>query len=243
MKKNIYYYEDEKIKLYPFVMFGIGVIVMIFLTVLKIKDPNNWAPYGYLIAMCFMFFWTWIAFAFAYYMTIKPRYLFLKEKKDILNNGNMINGEIIDNKKEVKLYVNGKPGAWRYYAKIKLNEGLEEKTFWTPELLFNPNNLLTNNVLVYKYNNKYYTTGFEISDNPINEKTDTEKTENENIDNNKIFKNLGMKIYLIGFSLFWFGFLIIFDYTAIQQKNVELLLFSLIFWIAGLFVVKKIFKN
>jgi hypothetical protein len=56
-------------------------------------------------------------------------------------------------------------------------------------------------------------------------------------------KNLGMKIYLFGFSLFWFGFLIVFDYLSITQGNIQLALFSIIFWVVGLFMIINQFKR
>jgi len=55
--------------------------------------------------------------------------------------------------------------------------------------------------------------------------------------------NLGNKIYIISFLTFWFGFLIVFDYTAIKDGNWTMVLFSLIFWVAGIFVAYKNFKN
>lgn len=53
-------------------------------------------------------------------------------------------------------------------------------------------------------------------------------------------------LFVIGFLLFWFGFLIFFDYLAIKQINnggVQLILFSLIFWAAGIYVAYKQFKK
>ena len=51
----------------------------------------------------------------------------------------------------------------------------------------------------------------------------------------KIFDN----IYIISFLVFWFGFLLYFDYLCIKDKNYQLLLFSLIFWLIGISIVKK----
>lgn len=304
MDKRKYYYEDEKLKLFPFIMVAIGVLLMIFFTVLKIKDPDNWAPYGYLMAMGFTFLWTWGVFGFAYYITIKPRAMFLKEKKEILNNGKKINGEIIDAREEIKTYVNGKPSEWRYYVKVKVEDNFEEKTFWTPALLFNPANLLSKSVLVCEYNNKYFVEVFQISDNPIKTNDSEENNEVNNYNNTSVnayrsistiitgliitgfclwvfiqaadvftrvsiipfmicgigvlltgllplifgskkkkIENLGMKIYLLGFSIFWFGFLVFFDYLSIKQGSTQLVLYSLIFWIVGIYTIVKQFKR
>ena len=54
------------------------------------------------------------------------------------------------------------------------------------------------------------------------------------------------KLYTIGFSIFWFVFLIVFDYLAIkewQNDGSTLFFFSFIFWIAGIFIVVKNFKK
>lgn len=59
-------------------------------------------------------------------------------------------------------------------------------------------------------------------------------------------QSLASKIYVIAFLVFWFGFLIFFDYFVILQMQqgqggVQMLLFSLIFWAAGLFILYKNF--
>lgn len=60
------------------------------------------------------------------------------------------------------------------------------------------------------------------------------------------FNSITSHLYTIGFLIFWFGFLIFFDYLAIKQINsggIQLILFSLIFWVAGIYVVFKEFKK
>lgn len=47
------------------------------------------------------------------------------------------------------------------------------------------------------------------------------------------------KIYVVGFMLFWFGFLIYFSYISIINKEYSLLLVSIPFWIIGIFILKK----
>lgn len=47
------------------------------------------------------------------------------------------------------------------------------------------------------------------------------------------------KLFKIGFFLFWFGFLAVADYICIRDKNYDLLIFSLLFWIAGIYFIKK----
>lgn len=50
------------------------------------------------------------------------------------------------------------------------------------------------------------------------------------------------KIYMWRFLLFWFGFLLVFDYFAIVQKEMLLLVISLIFWAIGIYSVIKSLK-
>jgi len=47
------------------------------------------------------------------------------------------------------------------------------------------------------------------------------------------------KVFKIGFFLFWFGFLIVGDYILIRDRNYGMLLFTLPFWLAGFFFMKK----
>lgn len=47
------------------------------------------------------------------------------------------------------------------------------------------------------------------------------------------------KLYIIGFFIFWFGFLIYFDYLCFIDKNYQLLIFSIPFWLVGIFFIKK----
>ena len=47
------------------------------------------------------------------------------------------------------------------------------------------------------------------------------------------------KIYLVGFMLFWFGFLIYFSYISIINKEYSLVLFSIPFWIVGISILRK----
>lgn len=58
--------------------------------------------------------------------------------------------------------------------------------------------------------------------------------------------NFALKLYIIVFHCFWFGFLIFFDYSAIKDWNnggSALFLFSLLFWIAGIFSLRKTLKR
>ena len=47
------------------------------------------------------------------------------------------------------------------------------------------------------------------------------------------------KSFIIGFLLFWFGFLIMWCYTSFKQGNPLQTIFSIPFWIAGIYIVKK----
>ena len=59
--------------------------------------------------------------------------------------------------------------------------------------------------------------------------------------------NIAYYIYIFGFLIFWFGFLIVFDYHAIKSWSnggSRLFLFSLIFWLVGICVlVNNLKKN
>lgn len=60
----------------------------------------------------------------------------------------------------------------------------------------------------------------------------------------KKYVNVFDKSFTIGFLLFWFGFLIFADYIAIKDKQWQLVVFSLVFWIAGIYFIKKrLFKQ
>lgn len=54
------------------------------------------------------------------------------------------------------------------------------------------------------------------------------------------------KLYIFSFLIFWFGFLILFDYLAIKDWSnggSSMFFFSFIFWIAGIFILVKNFKK
>lgn len=76
-----------------------------------------------------------------------------------------------------------------------------------------------------------------MNDEKISAESVFDKHEKLNIAD-KIFS----KLYIVGFLLFWFGFLIVFDYFAIKQGQMSILVFSLIFWIAGIYVAIKNLK-
>ena len=51
------------------------------------------------------------------------------------------------------------------------------------------------------------------------------------------------KLYTIGFLLFWFGFLSVAAFLCVRDKNYSTLLFTLPFWIAGIYVIKRKLLN
>ena len=53
------------------------------------------------------------------------------------------------------------------------------------------------------------------------------------------YSKLFNKIYAIGFLMFWFGFLIFWCYTSVINKQYSMLLFSIPFWIAGIYFFRK----
>lgn len=60
------------------------------------------------------------------------------------------------------------------------------------------------------------------------------------------FKNINWtiffhKLYTIGFLIFWFEFLIVADYIAINNKQYDMIIFSIPFWIVGIYFAYKNF--
>ena len=58
-----------------------------------------------------------------------------------------------------------------------------------------------------------------------------------------IVKDIGIKIYIGAFFTYWFLFLIIFDYTAIVDKDWQTFIFSLLFWVVGIFALVMTVKK
>lgn len=89
----------------------------------------------------------------------------------------------------------------------------------------------------------------------INKKKNTDDYINGKLDMNKVeksekdFKKLGNivnNIYIFGFLLFWFGFLIIFDIISIKSWSdggSTMFFLSLIFWAAGIYILFTKFKK
>lgn len=60
---------------------------------------------------------------------------------------------------------------------------------------------------------------------------------------NKLAEKIS-KIYVIAFFIYWYGFLIYWDYVSILNKDIMSVLFSLIMWLAGgYFIYKRFFKK
>ena len=60
------------------------------------------------------------------------------------------------------------------------------------------------------------------------------------------FKNINWtiffhKLYIIGFLMFWFGFLIIATYISINNKQYDMIVFSIPLWIVGIYLGYKNF--
>ena len=51
------------------------------------------------------------------------------------------------------------------------------------------------------------------------------------------------KIFTLGFLVFLIGFLIVAGYTSVRDKNYSLLIFSIPFWIVGIFLIKNRLLN
>ena len=50
------------------------------------------------------------------------------------------------------------------------------------------------------------------------------------------------KIYIIAFAIYWFGFLIYWDYASLINKEYMSIIFSLIMWFGGGYIIKKKLK-
>ena len=61
--------------------------------------------------------------------------------------------------------------------------------------------------------------------------------------NKKRLVKIFSKIYVIAFLVYWFGFLMYWDYISIVNKNYLALLISLIFYLAGIFIIYRRFKK
>lgn len=59
----------------------------------------------------------------------------------------------------------------------------------------------------------------------------------------KKYSNLFDKLFIIGFLLFWFGFLIMWCYINLKNKDYLQMLFSLPFWIIGVYMMKQKMLN
>ena len=52
------------------------------------------------------------------------------------------------------------------------------------------------------------------------------------------------KIYVIAFLVYWFGFIIYWDYVSIVNKDYMSILFSLPFWVGGIYITyKRLYKK
>lgn len=160
-------YENEKIKWYLYIMPVVGIGLMILFTILKIVEPYNWSKGGYMVSMMFMTFWTSIGLIFPYFFDIKPRKKHKLFKELAITNGIKTNGKIIDNLRKTVGYLNGEPSSFVYYAEVELEDG--EKII-TDALLIDPEKCESNDVTVYQYEDKYYVTGFKISNENIESK-------------------------------------------------------------------------
>lgn len=47
------------------------------------------------------------------------------------------------------------------------------------------------------------------------------------------------RLFAAGFFLFWFGFLAVAVWVCIRQRNVQMLLFSIPFWLVGIWMVRR----
>ncbi len=151
-------YCDEKILSIPFcIMFGIGIFLLVLFTYLKLTDPDNWAPYGYLIVIIFNLVWLSVCFAFYYFFVLSSYISFKKYKKLVVEKGIKEKGKIIGYDEKPLSYTNGVATSFKYIAKVKLENNDIIKT---QDMLIPPNDF-EKDVTVYVYDNKYFVTNFK----------------------------------------------------------------------------------
>ena len=81
-----------------------------------------------------------------------------------------------------------------------------------------------------------------VEDGNFSNAVEIEKTHKKLIKVDNFTNNL----YIFGFLIFWFGFLIVFDYLAIKDWSnggSSMFFFSFIFWIAGIFALVQTIKK
>ena len=52
---------------------------------------------------------------------------------------------------------------------------------------------------------------------------------------------ISKRVYMVGFLLYLFGFLIVWDYLTLRDGQINLFLLSLFFWILGIYLVIRWF--
>lgn len=57
--------------------------------------------------------------------------------------------------------------------------------------------------------------------------------------NKEKYAALFSKLFVAGFLLFWFGFLIVAFYISVRDKNYKMIVFSLPFWLIGIILIKN----
>ena len=62
--------------------------------------------------------------------------------------------------------------------------------------------------------------------------------------NKKSWADIAKRIYVIAFFVYWFGFLIYWDYQNLLSGNYKAILFSIIFWLGGgYFVYRRLIRK
>lgn len=51
------------------------------------------------------------------------------------------------------------------------------------------------------------------------------------------------KVYVIAFAIYWFGFLVVWDFISIMRKEYLSVLFSLILWVGGGWIIYRRLKR
>lgn len=57
--------------------------------------------------------------------------------------------------------------------------------------------------------------------------------------NNRKWSNVFSRLFVVSFLVFWFGFLILWSYLVIKENNYFFLLFTIPFWIVGIYIIRK----
>ena len=142
---------------------------MLGLTYFKIKEPLGWSPYGYLVVMGFLSIGLVIMRIISYFVYGKRKREFLRQRKEILENGVCVSGKVIDTKTMDRIFRLDRDSSigrtqiyHDYIVLVEFEYHGSNIQYWTPELAFDGKKLASDVVDVYIYKDQYYVDDFKI---------------------------------------------------------------------------------